>query len=122
MSRSLRIHPDYIHKVKLAVKRNGYPRQKDLAEDLQISLATVSNYLNGKPVDYLNFLEISTSLGQEWKAIASFSEEINDTRKTKGDQESEGSTCVSFVFRFALQGTLIFHVRQIVIAASKLRE
>ena len=58
MSRSLRVHPDYIQKVKLAVKRNGYPRQKDLAEELEFSLATVGNFLNGKRVDYNYFTEI----------------------------------------------------------------
>jgi hypothetical protein len=40
-----------------------------LAEDLRISLTTVSNFLNGKPVDYLNFIEICEKLGQDWKAI-----------------------------------------------------
>ena len=72
MSRSLRVHPNYIHEVKTAVKRNGYPRQQDLAEDLGISPATVSNYLNGKPVDILNFQEISEKLGLEYKKIADF--------------------------------------------------
>lgn len=58
MSRSLKVAPQYIQQVKLAVKRNGFARQRDLAEDLQMSLATVSNFLNGRPVDYLNFFEI----------------------------------------------------------------
>ncbi|WP_293107713.1 hypothetical protein [Moorena sp. SIOASIH] len=39
MSRSLRVHPEYIDQVKLALKRNGYPRQKDLAEELELGLS-----------------------------------------------------------------------------------
>lgn len=72
MSRSLRVHPDYIQKVKTAVKRNGYPRQQDLGIDLEISLATISNYLNGKPVDNSNFRDISERLGLDCQEIADF--------------------------------------------------
>jgi transcriptional regulator with XRE-family HTH domain len=68
--RSLKVQKDYIEKVKSAVKRNGYPRQKDLAEDLGFALATVSNFLNGKPVDNLNFKEICRKLALDWQAIA----------------------------------------------------
>lgn len=65
-SRSLRVHPDYINKVKTAVKHR-YPRQKDLAEDLGFSLATVNNFLNGKPVDNLNFHDICRKLDKDKK-------------------------------------------------------
>ncbi|NEQ13535.1 MAG: molecular chaperone Tir, partial [Moorea sp. SIO3E2] len=70
MPRSLRVRPEYIDQVKLAVQRNGFPRQKDLAEELLRSLSTVNNYLNGRAVDNLNFKEISEKLGQDWNAIA----------------------------------------------------
>ena len=72
MSRSLRVKEEYIPIVKLAVRRNGYARQKDLAEELLMSLATISKYLNGKPVDCLNFQEISQLLRQDWQQIADF--------------------------------------------------
>lgn len=72
MSRSLNVSPQHIEQVKLAVKRNGFPRQRDLAEALQLSLATVSNFLNGRPVDYLNFYEISQKLGFDLQDIAEF--------------------------------------------------
>jgi serine/threonine-protein kinase len=78
MPRSLRVQKDYIEKVKSAVKRNNYPRQRDLAEDLEISLATLSNFLNGKRVDYLNFTEICLRLGLEWQAIAVFDENSDE--------------------------------------------
>jgi len=70
MSRSLRVAPEYIEKVKLAVKRNGFPSQKVLAMEICLSLSTVKNFLNGKPVDYLTFVEISEKLGLDWQNIA----------------------------------------------------
>jgi len=41
-----------------------------LAEELGISLATLSNFLNGKPVDFLNFIEICDRLNLVWKEIS----------------------------------------------------
>ena len=70
MSRSLRVAPEYIQKVKLALQRNSYPSQQALATETGYSLSTVKNFLNGKPVDYLNFVELSERLGQDWQAIA----------------------------------------------------
>ncbi len=70
MPRSVRVAKKFIEQVKAAVQRQSYPRQKDLAEDLKLSLATVSNFLNGKPVYYLNFIELCNRLGLEWKAVA----------------------------------------------------
>jgi len=77
MSRSLRVRPDCIQRVKLAVKRNGYPCQKYLAEELLISLSTLNNYLNGRAVDVLNFQEISERLGLDWREIAVFEDNSN---------------------------------------------
>ncbi|MGD2180062.1 AAA-like domain-containing protein [Lusitaniella coriacea] len=74
MSRSLKVSPQYIPQVKQAVQRNRFPRQRELAEDLQLSLSTVSSFLNGRPVDFLNFLEICARLGQNWQEIADFEE------------------------------------------------
>lgn len=72
MSRSINVSQQYIEQVKLAVKRSGFARQKDLAENLQLSLATISNFLNGRPVDYLNFYEICQKIGLELEKIADF--------------------------------------------------
>ncbi|MGD1698610.1 AAA-like domain-containing protein [Dapis sp. BLCC M229] len=69
-SRSLRVAPEYLEKVKLAVKRNNFPSQKALANELGIVRSTVSNFLNGKPVDFLNFTEICEKLSLDWQAIA----------------------------------------------------
>jgi transcriptional regulator with XRE-family HTH domain len=70
MPRSVRVRPEFISEVKLALPRNGYIRQTDLAEYLQISQSTISSFLNGRPVDYLNFKEICRALGLEWQDIA----------------------------------------------------
>lgn len=86
-SRSLKVHQDHIEKVKSAVKRNGYPRQKDLAEDLNLALATVNNFLNGKPVDYLNFIEIGRKLGLDWKAIADLEDDSAEQESPEELQE-----------------------------------
>ncbi|MEB3226164.1 MAG: AAA-like domain-containing protein [Synechococcus sp.] len=75
MPRSIAINRRYISDLKQALKKNGFPKQQLLAEDLGISLSTVSNFLNGRPVDFLNFMEISERLGKEWKDIADFEDE-----------------------------------------------
>ncbi|NEQ69172.1 MAG: molecular chaperone Tir [Symploca sp. SIO2D2] len=72
MPRSLRVREDCILKVKSSLLRNGFPTQKLLAEDLGIALSTVSNFLNGRPVDLINFMEICRVLGQEWRELAYF--------------------------------------------------
>ncbi len=70
MGRSLRVDPKYIDKVKSALQRNNYPSQQSLATDSGFSLSTVKSFLNGKPVDYLNFEELCNKLGLDFQAIA----------------------------------------------------
>lgn len=70
MPRSVKVRPEFISEVKSALPRNGYIRQTDLAEHLQISQSTISSFLNGRPVDYLNFREICRVFGLEWQNIA----------------------------------------------------
>jgi tetratricopeptide (TPR) repeat protein/transcriptional regulator with XRE-family HTH domain len=55
------IHRDWIEKVKLKCK-TSYANQKDLAEDAQVSRATVSSFLNGKSVSAENFQELCDRL------------------------------------------------------------
>jgi hypothetical protein len=69
MSRSLKVRSDSLSEVKLALGRNGFSSQRALAEDAGFSLATVSNFLNGKPVDYITFEELCQRLGLDWKEI-----------------------------------------------------
>jgi ATP-dependent Clp protease ATP-binding subunit ClpA len=62
MARSLRVRQGCIEQVKLAVRRNGFPSQRALSEDAGLSLATVSNFLTGKPVDHASFVELCQRL------------------------------------------------------------
>jgi hypothetical protein len=70
MSRSLRVRQGCIEQVKLAIRRNGFPSQRALAEDAGLSLATVSNFLTGKPVDRASFVELCQTLALECEEIA----------------------------------------------------
>ncbi len=72
MSRSLRVRREYIEKAKLAVKRNGFSNQRVLAEEVGMSLATISNFLTGRPVDRATFVELSEKLSLDVEAIAEF--------------------------------------------------
>ncbi|MCL1465612.1 AAA-like domain-containing protein [Argonema galeatum] len=76
MSRSLKVRSECIPTVKSSLLRNGFPSQKVLAEDLGIAQSTVSNFLNGRPVDYVNFREICQILSQEWRNIADLSDTL----------------------------------------------
>ncbi len=70
MSRSVRVASEHIEKVQQALKRSCYPSQSAIASEVGLTRPTVSNFFNGKPVDYLNFVEISQKLGLDWQAIA----------------------------------------------------
>lgn len=70
MARSISVAPNCIPIVKAALGRNGFPSQKALAIELGLSRSTITSFLNGKPVDYVNFVEISEKLGLNWQAIA----------------------------------------------------
>jgi len=50
MGRSLKVKSEYIPRVKQAVKLNGYASQQVLAEVLGFGRATISLFLNGKPI------------------------------------------------------------------------
>lgn len=70
MSRSLRVATKHIDEVRLALKRKGFPSQQALADAMGMSRATINHFLNGKSVDYANFVEICEKLGLDWQAIA----------------------------------------------------
>lgn len=76
MPRSLKVQQECITKVKLALTRNGFPSQRSLAEDVGFALATVSNFLTGKPVDYTTFEELCRKLGLNWREISTLDLEI----------------------------------------------
>ncbi|MGK7912833.1 MAG: hypothetical protein AB4050_15370 [Synechococcus sp.] len=70
MSRSQRLLEGEVGRAKAALKRCNYPSQKALAMDSGLSLSTVKNFLNGKPVDHLNFVELCSRLRLDWKDVA----------------------------------------------------
>ncbi|RCJ31576.1 hypothetical protein A6770_19560 [Nostoc minutum NIES-26] len=69
MSRSLKVRPECLENVRLALKRNGFSSQKSFSEEIGLALATVSKFFTGKAVNYSNFLEICLKLGLDWQAI-----------------------------------------------------
>ena len=89
MSRSLAVRSDYISQVKLAVQRNGYPRQKDLAEDIEFSLSTVNNFLNGKRIDNYYFTELCRVLALDWREIADFQDGDRNDTSNSSDRDAE---------------------------------
>lgn len=78
MSRSLRVDQACIDTVKGAVRRSGFPSQRALSEDIGLSLATVSNFLTGKPVDRAIFLELCDKLSLDSSEIADLGPEPRD--------------------------------------------
>jgi len=59
-----------IEQVKLAVTGQGFSSQRALAEDVGFALATVSNFLTGKPFDYITFEVLCDQLALTWRAFA----------------------------------------------------
>ncbi|MBD2144598.1 helix-turn-helix transcriptional regulator [Sphaerospermopsis sp. FACHB-1194] len=82
MPRSLRVHHDYIDKVKIAITLNGYPNQKALAHDTGLSPTTVSSFITGKPVDYTTFEELCRTLNLDWREIAITNEDVPFNKTT----------------------------------------
>jgi AAA-like domain len=76
MSRSLTVKSEFITKVKTKAKQH-FPRQKNLAEELEFALSTVNNFLNGKSVDHQYFLDICEKLCLPWQDIAKWDDRNN---------------------------------------------
>ena len=57
MPRSVKLRPDVIGKVQ-TIFHNNFFCQKDLADEAQVVSSTISNFLNGKPIDRRKFQEI----------------------------------------------------------------
>jgi transcriptional regulator with XRE-family HTH domain len=75
MTRSLKIRSDWIEKIKLSLRRNGIPNQKVLATEVGLAISTVSNFLNGKPVDYTSFKDLCDCLNVDWQTAADWGSE-----------------------------------------------
>lgn len=107
MARSLKVRSECIPAVKASLLRNGFPSQKILAEDLGVAQSTVSNFLNGKPVDFANFVEICRALAQEWRNIADFEEQLLPTSVPGGKLKvTIGDRSADFSLAYQLQQAL----------------
>ena len=84
MPRSLCLRYDCIDKVRVAVTRNGYANQRALADDTGLSLATVSNFLTGKPVNYRTVEELCHKLNLDWQEITTSTTEVVSTPPQSG--------------------------------------
>ena len=67
MSRSQKVGPKHIETVKQARKQCGFPSVNAFATEMGRTPATASKFFNGKPVDFLNFVEFSEKLGLDWQ-------------------------------------------------------
>ncbi len=94
MSRSLRVRTECVEKVKLALRHNGFPSQRALSEEVGFALATVSNFLTGKPVDYGTFEELCRRLALDWREISDLDFELlpQMNEQNENAEGSEGST------------------------------
>lgn len=77
MSRSLKVAKQHIGAVKQRLKRKGFRTQQEFANELGLVRSTVSNFLNGKPVDATNFGECCFKLDYTVQEIAENSYELN---------------------------------------------
>jgi hypothetical protein len=70
MPRSICVHPDHQEAIALALQRNGFLTQADLAAHLEIALSTVSNFFRGVKVYVSTFERICEALGLDKRSIA----------------------------------------------------
>ncbi len=89
MSRSIRVAPEHKQRVKVALKRHGFPSQNALAVSLGIGRSTTNNFFRGKAIDYSYFVEISERLGLDWQAIAYIEEDPPIEPSPPSDTPSE---------------------------------
>ncbi|MBE9067998.1 hypothetical protein IQ260_15210 [Leptolyngbya cf. ectocarpi LEGE 11479] len=74
-TRSLRLSPQKVDYARNAMRRAGFPSQKALAIDVGLTRATVSKFLTGKRVDFMNFVELCEQLALEWRDVAYLEED-----------------------------------------------
>ncbi|MEO0457917.1 MAG: adenylate/guanylate cyclase domain-containing protein [Cyanobacteria bacterium P01_A01_bin.114] len=96
MSRSLKVRDTCINTAKLAVRRSGFPSQRALSEDVGLSLATVSNFLTGKPVDRATFLELCEKLSLDSDEISDLRPDSEDASDQQRSLEQRNLTAIVF--------------------------
>lgn len=97
MPRSIRVRQELIPRVKQAVTRSGFVRQKDVALELDLADSTIRNFLNGRPVDSTNFMEICRVLNLEWRDVADLGEPEGGILSEPVEKNSEQTgNCTTF--------------------------
>ena len=69
MARSIRVASERIPLVKQALRRRGFPSQNALGMELGLSRSTITSFFTGKPIYFVNFVEISERLGLDWQVL-----------------------------------------------------
>lgn len=69
MARSIRVASERIPLVKQALRRRGFPSQNALGMELGLSRSTITSFFTGKPIYFVNFIEISERLGLDWQVL-----------------------------------------------------
>jgi hypothetical protein len=85
MSRSLRVHPQYIQTVKTIWERKSDGNERTLAEELGLSLPQIHLFLKGQFVSGLDFLEICQALQLNWREIAGLEQQDQSDTSTPVD-------------------------------------
>ena len=89
-TRSLRVRQDWIERTKLAVRRSGFVNQRALSEESGLAIATVSNFLTGRPVDRATFVELCQKLSLQPEDIADLSAvEAQDQQQELGEARTQ---------------------------------
>jgi len=79
MPRALRVAEQFRDKARAVLVRNRFPRQRDLADELLLSLDTVRKFFNCYPISCENFIKICDRLGLNADEIAEFGESLTPT-------------------------------------------
>lgn len=98
MSRSLRVSHEWIDRVK-TVTKHRFRSQRGLAEQANLALATVSNFLTGKPVDRATFEELCGKLGLDWKDVAGLVDAVPRTQPLESPTRTDWGEAID-VSRF----------------------
>jgi transcriptional regulator with XRE-family HTH domain len=83
VARSFRVRSECIQAVKLAVNRNKFNTQEDVANHSKMALSTVSRFLNGKTVSCENFKAICALLDLDFDQIRDKNEINKPSQQTK---------------------------------------
>ena len=109
MPRSVRLHPDHKEMVRLALERNGFLTQGQLAGNLGIAISTVSNFFNCVLISVSKFEEICDALGLDPRLII------------KPDKSTEGINGSCFVPNVYNEDTWVGREKLIGELGSKIR-